>query len=54
MFRQAQESRSQLLEDRALAFRKQIEQEFDIDTAEIVDIAYKKFDFAGGEEVLQS
>ncbi len=42
MFQRASLEHNRLLEARALSFRKEIEQEFDIDTAELVEIAYGK------------
>lgn len=41
MFQQASLEHNRLLEAQALSFRKEIETEFDIDTAELVEIAYK-------------
>ncbi len=42
MFQRASLEHNRLHEAQALSFRKEIEAEFDIDTAELVEIAYKK------------
>ena len=42
LFRKASLEHNKALEETALKFRKEIEHEFDIDTAELVEIAYKK------------
>ena len=42
MFQRASLEHNRLLEEQALNFRKEIEVEFGIDTAELVEIAYKK------------
>ncbi|GAH08466.1 unnamed protein product [marine sediment metagenome] len=42
MFQKASLENNRFLEEQALKFRKEIEKEFDIDTSELVEIAYDK------------